>query len=175
MFPLALRGLTAGVEADGSVSLRDGAGAVRATVPAGWMSDAAGATSGAVGYRLLDRAAGPALEVTVDRAWLTAPGRAFPVRVDPSFGVDTAADDTFVQSDATTTDFSTGTRLRAGRATFAGNPVTRSFLHLDLAPVAGKTINYANLLAFNTLSSSCTAQPMTAKRVTAGWSGSSTR
>lgn len=80
--------------AGGAVSVRDHAGLVVGSVAAASMADAAGAHSGAVGYALTGGPlAGPVagayvLTVTVDGGWLAAPGRSFPVTIDPYVSAD---------------------------------------------------------------------------------------
>ncbi len=91
VFPLHLRGLVAQVEVDGSVAFRDPTGAVRATVPPGYMTDSKydphsglPAESRAVKYRLITVDGGTALEVSADPVWVNDPARVFPIRVDPT-------------------------------------------------------------------------------------------
>ncbi|NHA00303.1 hypothetical protein G5V59_09805 [Nocardioides sp. W3-2-3] len=79
-FDLHLNGLTARL-ADGQVNLEDADGAVVATIPSGYATDAAGVTSTAVDYRLVGD---DVLRVSVDADWLAAPERAYPVQVDPT-------------------------------------------------------------------------------------------
>ncbi|MEU0937028.1 LamG-like jellyroll fold domain-containing protein [Embleya sp. NPDC005971] len=98
-FPLHLAGLTASLDASGNVALTDVTGAVQAMIPHGWMMDSAvdpasgeGATSGGVTYELVVRAdRTQVLRVKLDRAWLDAPGRVYPVKVDPTVAVTPAS------------------------------------------------------------------------------------
>jgi hypothetical protein len=82
VFPLRLTGLKATVDGD-QVVLTDTAGVRRGTIPAGYMVDADGAVSHDVRYRLVTHAGAAALQVTADAEWLSAAGRAYPVRLDP--------------------------------------------------------------------------------------------
>ena len=73
--------------AGNEVQLVDGAGTQVAALPAPFMDDAAGAHSDAVSYSLAPAASAAGvwdLTVTADRSWLAAPGRAFPVVLDPT-------------------------------------------------------------------------------------------
>lgn len=69
---------------------RDVGGVARASIPAGWIVDAAGgehgdgAVSEGVSVDLVDFDGGPALRLEVDGGWLAAPARVFPVTVDPT-------------------------------------------------------------------------------------------
>jgi RHS repeat-associated protein len=91
IFPLHLTGLKPVMESGGSVGLIDSSGKVDGVIPHGSATDAhvnthtgvQGATSG-VTYSLVTYQGAPALQVSLDRAWLDDPRRAFPVTVDPS-------------------------------------------------------------------------------------------
>jgi RHS repeat-associated protein len=82
VFPLRLTGLTATL-ADNQVVLRNPGGATVGTIPAGYLVDAASKVSKAVTYHLIQDAGAPALRVSIDRGWLSAADRRFPVRLDP--------------------------------------------------------------------------------------------
>ena len=83
-FFLELEGLTAVTNADNSISLTDGEGAVRYTIPAPFMEDYIGATSTAVTYTLTPSTGGTILTVEADAAWLNHEDREFPVSIDPT-------------------------------------------------------------------------------------------
>jgi RHS repeat-associated protein len=83
----ASAGLSADLAADGSVVFKDGAGDVAASMPAPTVADAdsIAPNSDQVGYQLAPREGGAwVLTVSVDPEWLEAPGRSWPVRIDPS-------------------------------------------------------------------------------------------
>ncbi|HET6211371.1 MAG TPA: DNRLRE domain-containing protein, partial [Micromonosporaceae bacterium] len=85
LFPLSLAGLRTAAMDGGGLALVDELGETQATLPAGFMEDAAGATSfTGVSYQLGVASGHQALEVRLDPAWLRDPARRFPVRVDPS-------------------------------------------------------------------------------------------
>ena len=172
-FPLRLAGLTPSAGADGGIVLRDNAGSLRATIPAGWMSD--GVTSHGVRYTLLgNRSGGWSLRVDLDAAWLRDAHRRFPVTVDPAITLNTNPDDTYVQS-GSAGDNSGSLELRAGTvdggATRAG-----SFLHFDnlATQLANQAVLGASLAVVNGFSPSCTAKPVDLYAVRQPWSGAST-
>ncbi len=82
----ASSGLTPILIEDGSIVFRDGDGAPIALLPAPTVADASGVLApGKASYSL--SFAGPGawdLVVEVDRDWLAAPGRTWPVRIDPT-------------------------------------------------------------------------------------------
>jgi RHS repeat-associated protein len=80
-------GLTPELTGAGSVLFEDKDGQVVASLPAPTVADAASPapTSEHVSYQLAPREEGAwLLTVAVDRAWLEAPERSFPVRIDPT-------------------------------------------------------------------------------------------
>ena len=102
-FRLNLTGLTASLEEDGGVSLKNSSGELIYLIPAPYMFDADGEQSSAVSYGLTETSAGYILTVTADSTWLNAAERAFPVTIDPSvtFGA-------YTQSDGMTANYVTG-------------------------------------------------------------------
>ena len=176
VFPLRLRGLTAKL-ANGQVVLND-AGGPRAVIPPGDMVDsrpsAAGpARSAGVAYRLIDSGGAPALQVTLDSAWLHDPARAYPVRVDPTVQLpldDAAADDSmYVQgsSSASGTD-----HLLVGTANGANSASYLKFTNL-VSRLQYHTIFGAQLWVVNYDSDSCKSSAVTVHPVTGSWSGGS--
>jgi RHS repeat-associated protein len=105
-FTLRTSGVTARAEPDGSVGLRDLAGALVATLPVGVAFDSfAGGDHPAVtpvALGLLGAGNHQIVELSVDRAWLVAPERVYPVVVDPEIvfnaGRDSGHWDAFVGS-----------------------------------------------------------------------------
>ncbi|HST54281.1 MAG TPA: RHS repeat-associated core domain-containing protein [Solirubrobacteraceae bacterium] len=79
-------GLELALQRDGSLVARRRGGAVRFSIPAPTVRDARG-VSGAAHYVLWRDGAGVGLRLVVDRAWLAAAGRSWPVVVDPSLDV----------------------------------------------------------------------------------------
>ncbi|WP_328645689.1 DUF6531 domain-containing protein [Amycolatopsis sp. NBC_00348] len=159
-----------------AVELTDAAGAIRATVPAGFMTDAKidpatgqGVRSDGVGYGLSQVDARTwTLQVDVDPAWLHDSARVFPVVVDPTLGkFSSDTDDTYVRS-GTTANHSTEDLLEVGSPN-GGATISRSYLHFTDALnrlrnqyILGATVN---VLA----TYSCQARPATLFEATQGW------
>ncbi|MEU1425073.1 LamG-like jellyroll fold domain-containing protein [Kitasatospora sp. NPDC005751] len=182
LFPLRLQGVAASLEGDGAVVFKDAAGAVRGRMPAGWMMDSAfapnteeGAFSGGVRYELVANAGGQALKVTLDQAWLAAPERVYPVKVDPSFSSVKAVDGTYVQSPYNQ-DFSADTVLKVGTYDGGGHQAA-SFVRFngienDLRNAAVLNVS---LGLHNSWSYSCTPSQVSIHPVTSAWSEGSLR
>ncbi|MFE7804416.1 DNRLRE domain-containing protein [Streptomyces sp. NPDC057430] len=180
-FPLALKGLTAKLDAYGGVVFHDGAGRQKGWMPAGWMEDSKkapnsdeGVISSGVTYDLVRERSRQVLVVKLDRKWLSAPERVFPVKVDPSVDGLQAASSTHVEAPYNQ-NFSSATELKVGTYDNGGHKAA-SFLKfngLDTTLKNAFVIN-ANLSLLNTFSYSCTARPVTVHEVTSNWSESST-
>ncbi|WP_157545167.1 LamG-like jellyroll fold domain-containing protein [Hamadaea tsunoensis] len=162
VFPLALRGLTARMAADGSIELVDASGKVAGQLPKGSMRDShfdreSGdmTHSPDVVYELVD--GGTAVRVTADAAWLADPARVYPVRVDPTVTTGTTGD-VYVDNDSgTDASDQNGDNLPVG--TYNGGTVkARSFIALgDFGgDVTGKRITAATLNLHLTWTYSCT-------------------
>ncbi|GAB3143529.1 hypothetical protein GCM10027290_19980 [Micromonospora sonneratiae] len=176
VFPMRLRGLTPKLAADGSVTLHDRRGTVRATIPAGYMEDSrfdpqtgAFTRSYGVRYELVD-AGGPALKVTIDGAWLRDPARVFPVTVDPTttFG---ATGDTYAYS---TQPGNHGSENELLAGTWNGTAKAHSFLHFNNFALAygGSKLSSVSLKIFNSWAGTCTAKPFTVHPITQSWTES---
>jgi RHS repeat-associated protein len=74
----------------------------------------AGYSTTAVTMTLSGPDTGPTVHLAVDPAWLNDPARVFPVRIDPSYTA-TVTGQTYVNSGASTTNYSTATVLRVGK------------------------------------------------------------
>jgi RHS repeat-associated protein len=110
--PQLSAGLSLRPASDGGLSVTDAGGHGVWRVPAATLSDAAGATSSAARFAIA--ADGSAVTLSVDRAWLSDPSRAFPVTVDPSVvGVSPSAE-TYIYSGAPTTNYSAQTTEKLG-------------------------------------------------------------
>ncbi|MFI5645268.1 LamG-like jellyroll fold domain-containing protein [Kitasatospora sp. NPDC051705] len=184
VFPLRLQGVTASLDADGSVHYTDAAGTLRGRMPAGWMQDSAfapnteeGVISSGVSYELvqLPAGAGQALKVKLDEAWLHAPERVYPVKVDPSFSSLKALETTYAESPYNQ-DFSGATVLKAGTYD-GGKHQAASFIRFKGIE---DSLNNANILGarlglYNGWSYSCTPRTVTIHQVTSDWSPGSVR
>ena len=164
-FRLALTGLTARL-AGAQLNLLDSAGTVRAVVPAGSMTDAAGARSTAVRYLL----AGNVLRIVPDPSWLHDPRRMFPVRLDPSVLGSTAASALTVQDGAAYTggqDFQVGVRSGVRSAAYLAFPGVSGQL-------ANETVYSAKLSVVDYDAATCTPHAVGVYPVTGAWSASDT-
>ena len=160
MFPLRLKGLKPAI-VDGQVVFTDTSGARRAVIPPGDMVDANGAVSTAVEYRL----DGNVLELRVDAAWLKAPGRAFPVAVDPTIKLPVTGESADTAMYTSGGGFVNGEReLHVGSGTSSyvkfGDLVSRLHNH---------TIFGAQLWAVNYDAESCSPRPVSVHPVTGSW------
>ncbi len=180
-FPLALEGLRARLDGHGGVTFIDAAGRQQGWMPAGWMEDSKkapnsneGVISSGVTYDIVQEGARQVLVVTLDRKWLTAPERVFPVKVDPSATRAGATSGTYVQA-SHNQNFSSDTVLKVGTSN-GGTNRSASFLRFD--GINGSLNNAfvlsARLNLFNTWSYSCTARPVTVHPITSNWSESTT-
>ncbi|GHD75502.1 LamG-like jellyroll fold domain-containing protein [Streptomyces goshikiensis] len=181
-FPLAVNGLTAKVDEHGGIAFTDAAGQQKAWMPAGWMEDSnlaenanEGAISSGVAYSLEGAPGRQTLVVTLDKAWLTASERVFPVKVDPSVTGVSATSGTYVEAPYNQ-NFASDTVLKAGTYDGGGHKAA-SFLRFDgLSSGALKNawVVDARLALYNSWSNSCTARPVTVHEITSNWSETST-
>ncbi|MEU1310133.1 LamG-like jellyroll fold domain-containing protein [Streptomyces cinnamoneus] len=181
-FPLLTDGLTARLDDQGGVVFVDKDARTRARMPAGWMEDShlaenanQGEISSGVRYALDTENGRQVLVVSLDREWLSAPERVFPVKVDPSVkGID-ATSGTYVQAPYNT-DFSSDTVLKAGTYD-GGSHKAASFLRFDGVESSLKNawVLDAKLALYNTWSYSCDARPVTVHAITSDWAESSTK
>ncbi len=181
-FPLRTDGLTAHLDDQGAVVFADQDGQQRARMPAGWMEDShlaenanQGEISSGVRYRLDTQNGRQVLVVSLDKEWLSAPERIFPVKVDPSVnGIDATAS-TYVQTPYSQ-DFSSDTILKAGSYD-GGTHKAASFLRFNGVENSLKNawVLDAKLALYNTWSYSCDARPVTVHAITSDWSESSVR
>lgn len=169
--PLKAKGLSAKLQADGSVLFTDAKGTQRATMPAPVMWDAAvDPVSGLhthqapVGLKVVKDKGALDLVFTPDAAFLADPATKFPVTVDPSTGSMLNLFDTYVQQ-GVTVDESTDTELdlgNPGTTNSDGTPRTaRSFITWNTAPFANALVSSAKLSLWNFQSgnSDCKAYP----------------
>ncbi|MEV7439461.1 LamG-like jellyroll fold domain-containing protein [Streptomyces griseoviridis] len=180
-FPLHLEGLTARIDDHGGIEYADADGTVRAWTPAGWMQDSGltpdsneGAISSAVTYSLDEEAGRQVLVVKLDKGWLTAPERVFPVRVDPSVKSVNATSGTYVEYPYNQ-NFSSDTVLKAGTYD-GGSHKAAAFLRFTglESTLKNAWVLSSNLALYNTWSQSCTARPVTVHPITSNWAESTT-
>jgi len=85
-FKLAVSGVNATVETDGSIAFRDKeTNEIKCTIPKGYMYDNSGKFSNDVVYTIHETSGGYILTVTADKTWIEDADRIFPVTVDPTF------------------------------------------------------------------------------------------
>jgi YD repeat-containing protein len=104
IFPLKLTGLAATLD-NNEVILKNASGATVWVIPQATarsgpidLAKADSQASDTLTYQLISYDGGTALEMTLDKTWLEAKGRVFPVTVDPSISPD-AAGSTYVEQD----------------------------------------------------------------------------
>ncbi|WP_239088548.1 hypothetical protein [Planosporangium mesophilum] len=145
---------------DGATVLRDGAGAEVARIPVPTMWDSRPPSStGEPGRETAIRtrvsaAAGGGVQFALlpDLEWMTAPGTAWPVIIDPVLSpAPSVAFDTYVREGDTTAN-STNNDLWAG---LASGQRARSFVHWNTGPLVGKQITASTVQLWNWWSNSC--------------------
>ncbi|MFD3337341.1 LamG-like jellyroll fold domain-containing protein [Streptomyces sp. NPDC058700] len=180
-FPLALEGLTAKLDGHGGIAFVDSTGRQKSWMPAGWMEDSKkapnsneGVISSGVTYDIVREGARQVLVVTLDRKWLSAPERVFPVRVDPSVTGLEAASGTYVEAPYNQ-NFASDTVLKVGTYDAGGHKAAGflKFNGLDTTLKNAWVID-ARLSLYNTWSQSCTARPVTVHEITSNWSETTT-
>ncbi|GLI02453.1 DNRLRE domain-containing protein [Phytohabitans aurantiacus] len=145
-------------EAGGSVSLKDAAGSLVATVPAPAMWDAGSPARTAPIRTTVDTVAGgAALTLTPDLAWLRDPATTFPVTLDPTVNPLSTTFDTYVR-EGVTVDRSDQPDLQVGLLATAPPTIARSFLSWDTSMLAGRQINSATISFWNYWSHTCAPQ-----------------
>jgi hypothetical protein len=183
-FPLNLTGLTASQNSDGAIVFTDAAGVVQASVPAGFMQDSnidpvsgERPTSNAVTYQLVTANGAPALQVSVDAAWLRDPARVFPVTVDPTVysGAYGSTSSTYVETVDNTGNNASQGFLKIGTYD-GGTHKANTFIGFSGFETVGSLtyghwkILSADLMLYDAWAGSCTATPLYVSPVTASWS-----
>ncbi len=176
-------GVTARAAGAAGVEFVDASGQVLAGYGGGYAYDSAspevgqGATSG-ITVALAATTAGTAtVTVGVDRAWLTAPERTFPVVIDPAYrltvNTNSSGSDTWVQSNISTTSQWNDPELKTG--TYDGTTAARSFLNFTTSSIpTGVLVTGATLSVNNIHSYSCSARTVDAYAVVGSAATSST-
>ena len=167
MFPLTLKGLTASLDG-GSVDLTDSAGDLVAVIPpavarsgSGGPVDPDSQASSQLTYQLVTANGAPALEMSLDPAWLNAPGRVFPVIVDPTVHLDPQGSD-YAQSQngtAQTANNSGSVFLPSGTTTTSGTTYQDiDFLNYSAvgSSLSNDHITSASLNLFDAYAAQCT-------------------
>jgi len=186
VFPLKLTGLTATLD-DDSVDLSDSAGNVVWVIPPATarsgpvnLGEADSQASSQLSYQLVTYNGGPALQMSLDSSWLSAPGRVFPVTVDPTFSPNPVGS-TYVESKNGTAE----TANNGGSEFLPSGTVTTSngtFDDIDFLDFSGQVgdqipnqhVTAASLYLFDVWAYQCTySEDVYAYQVTSSWSPSS--
>lgn len=155
---------------DGSISLLDDKGKVVSFIPKPTVTDAKGATTASIQYKLRTDKGQTFLDVVVDEKWLQDKKRAFPIVVDPTLVVQGAQTtfDTFVAGGTAhqNSNFQSDISLYAGTDPTYG--ITRSLLQFQLSPLlSGAKIQSAkfslNQHVTNTNTAAVDVHPVTSK------------
>jgi hypothetical protein len=185
VFPLTLKGLTPSLDG-GSVDLTDAAGTVVAVIPPATarsgpvnLASPDSQASSQLTYQLVTEDGAPALEMTLDRSWLDAAGRVFPLVVDPTVVLADPQGSDYAQSKngtALTANNSASTYLPSGTTTTCGSTYD-DIAFLGYSALGTSESNYhitsASLKVFDTYASQCTAaDSVTAYQVTGSWAPS---
>lgn len=93
-----------------------------------------------IGFYLKGSGSSPVVVMTLDRAWLDDPARAYPVRVDPTTtDFNAGSDDTYVMSNASANK-SAGTEVKVGTYDGGGH-VGAAYSHFDgLSSIANQRV-----------------------------------
>ncbi|MGV9566070.1 LamG-like jellyroll fold domain-containing protein [Streptomyces sp. NPDC003480] len=174
VFPLHLTGLAPSLTSDGSVVFKNSKGAVRVTIPHGYMEDAnigkvsgEGATSTGVTYSLTTVDGGPALRVSLDASWLHDNARVFPVKVDPTNL--NASSSTYVETPYDT-NFSTDSVLKVGSYDDGSHKANSYVLNWSFGSTfKNDYIEQASLYLDDVWSGGCTAEPVYVHAITSSW------
>ncbi|MFB7222260.1 DNRLRE domain-containing protein [Streptomyces sp. NPDC056227] len=183
-FTLTTHGLTAAARKNGSVALfSESAGPSRAelSIPAPFMTDAkkdvaspyGTRSSDAVTQRLTGKDGSYALVLRPDADWLAAPGRQYPVVVDPTISISptpSQSQDVMISSDGPTTNYDGNWRLSVGNTTTGSS---RALLKFGLSGVpAGTKLDSADLRLYydQTHTTGDTEVQLEAHRATTAWS-----
>lgn len=159
--PLQLKGLKATVASDGTLTLTDKNGNVKAGADPALMW---GATTDprtqeptvetTVPTKVVQTASGPMLEITPDPSFFSDPGVTYPVTIDPTPSL-SVVQDTYVRSDFATTSYSSDVQLKTGSAN--GVQKTRALLSFPTDDLAGQDILSASLSLYQQWSTACGA------------------
>ncbi|MGK4586129.1 LamG-like jellyroll fold domain-containing protein [Kitasatospora sp. HPMI-4] len=177
IFPLDLTGLEASVGQHGEVRFTDQAGALRLTIPAGFMEDSAknpvsgdGAISGGVQYRLIEVGGKQALRMDLDTTWLHDKTRVFPVTVDPTTSANVNVGQSTYVMTGVTANFSSDTVLKAGTYN-GGGQVANTYLYFpDVANQVGRNYVVAASVHLATIHSfKCDARPVYVSQIDSSW------
>ena len=169
--PLKLTGLTAKAAAGGGVELINAAGKTVFEIPQPqmWGAERDPQTEEAtrrstVAMSLTPTKTGADLTLTPDAAFLNDPGVRYPVTIDPSFISTGTVRDSYVASNATSTNYNDET-LKFGLSTAGVKWRSYAWWDTPALPEAG-SITRAQVRVYNNATNSCAAQPVYAYPIT---------
>lgn len=140
-FRLATGGLTPAIAAGGGVELRAADGVPAVVIPPVEAWDAAGGATGGR-YELARDGADWLLTVRVDKAWLGAKDRTYPVYVDPTLSYGTILDSWAYRTDGYSCRMC---GLRVGNSLNGGDSYNRSVFRVDYSSMMGRNVVGARL------------------------------
>ncbi len=139
-FLLSFEGLSASLEENGSITLKDSEETPVYTIPAPFMEDKVGHISYDVWYELTETEDGIIFTVTAGSEWLSAEDRVYPVRIDPTLYARTTNNDN-TSSANTYTTYTLSYYPGTGIGTWAGLP---QHLFIGYDPSSGATRGYVH-------------------------------
>lgn len=168
-FELKLNKLTAVLNEDGSISLKDEeTGEAKYTMPAPFMFDNAGELSTDVSYTLTQNGKYKyTLTVTADTEWINNEARELPVTIDPSVEVDNSYGEAYVSSANPNTNYK-----KPSNGVLYLSSTQRIFLKFNLSNIiipANNWITEANLITQFYFSSSTGNMSIAAYQVPYSW------
>ena len=107
-----------------------------------------------------------------DMAFLTDPSTVYPLTIDPTFVLSSAAD-TYIQSSGNTNSQLGSPELRVGSID-GGTTIARSLVYFDLSAAPSLTpaeITAASVTTSNFETGACAGTPLTMSRIISGWDG----
>ena len=174
--------LTPRLESDGSIAVVDVSGVPRFVIPAPTMHDASGASpseemagtqfapQGSVSYSLASDTRGWTIGVNMDRRWLQAAGRKYPVTIDPTVMLNGQAGDCTVESAAPTQSFCGLSDLTVQKAPFGSTSVDDALLKFDLSTIPQDSVVDTATFGFLIHESSGSEFPISVSAVDSQWS-----
>lgn len=152
--------------------LTDRLGAVRFSLAAPFLEDAAGVRSDDVAVAMTRDAQGILLTVTPDATWLASPARKFPVIIDPTITPGASTDCSIISGSSATTNYCSDSLLKVG---YDGTKTYRSILKFDVSSIPAQSTVFSSYVATSTTGSTTgTTLTTTANRLTRAFTSSAT-
>jgi RHS repeat-associated protein len=169
-------GLRARDNRHGGVDIVGRDGSVRFSFEAPFAYDHAGARIGAghgLSLHLAQDSGGQVMKLELDRAWLSAADRKFPVVIDPAVDVADNLDCYIVSGTSANTSFCGGTSVKVG---WDGTNAYRSLMRFDVASAvpANSMVVGAHALLYQSGATTATSTSVAAYQVTHSWTSAAT-